>query len=312
MRDPYSVLGVAKTASEKDVKSAFRKLAKKYHPDQNSGDPAAKEKFATVNRAYEIVGDKEKRAQFDRGEIDADGNPKFAGFEGGHNPFEFRSAHGRGGGQAGSQFGGAEDILKEFFGSTFGGSAGAAAGGGFRPGQQGSPFGGRPQQPDLDLKLNANVSVEDLARGKAKVMTPDGKTLAFSIPAGVTDGQTIRLGGQGRKVSGAKPGDALVTLKFRSHPKYAIDGSDLRYNCELPLPVAVLGGKFAVETLDGKISLTIPPWTNSGKVFRLKGKGLPKKGGGHGDLLLIVTISLPEDNRQQLEEFLRKLEVDAE
>ncbi|MGI9400867.1 MAG: DnaJ C-terminal domain-containing protein [Rhizobiaceae bacterium] len=311
MRDPYSVLGVTKSASDKEIKSAFRKLAKKFHPDQNSGDPAAKEKFAKVNRAYEIVGDKEKRGQYDRGEIDADGKPKFAGFEGGHNPFEFRTASSRSG-HAGGHFGGAEDILKEFLGSAFGGAPGAAGGGGFRSGQQGAGFGGRPQQVDLDLKLNTSVSVEELARGKAKVITPEGKTLSFSLPGGVKDGQTIRLGGQGRKVSGAKPGDALVTVKFKPHPKYVIEGNDLRQSCDLPLPTAVLGGKFAVETLDGKISLTIPPWTNSGKVFRLKGWGLPKKGGGHGDLFLTMSISLPEDHRAEFEEFLRKLEVDAE
>ncbi len=309
MRDPYSVLGVTKSASEKEIKSAFRKLAKKFHPDQNSSDPSAKSKFAEVNRAYEIVGDKEKRAQFDRGEIDADGKPRFAGFEGGHNPFDFRSAHHGSGGHTGSQFGGAEDILKEFFGSAFGGSAGAAGGRGFRSGPQGAGFGARPQQPNLDIKLNASVTVEDLARGKAKVIMPDGKTLSFSLPGGVSNGQTIRLSGQGNKAAGAKPGDALVTVKFKPHPNYVIEGNDLRYHCNLPLSIAVLGGKFTVDTLDGKISLTIPPWSNSGKVFRLKGKGLPKKGGGHGDLLLTIAVSLPEDNREEFEAFLRKHEA---
>jgi DnaJ-class molecular chaperone len=313
MRDPYSVLGVTKTASDKEIKSAFRKLAKKFHPDQNPGDPRAKDKFADVNRAYEIIGDKNKRGQFDRGEIDAEGKPKFAGFEGfsaGQNPFEgfeFRSDQQRRGGQ----FGGAEDILKEFFGSAFGGSAG---GGGFRPGQDGSGagFGRRPQAVDLDIRLNCDVGVEDLARGKAKVLTLQNKTISFSLPGGARDGQTVRLAGQGRQMAGAKPGDALVTLKFKPHSRYAIDGDDLRLTCDLPLPLAVLGGKLTVETLDGKISLAVPAWTNSGRTFRLKGKGLPKKSGGHGDLLIAVAITLPEKDRDQLEALMRNYLFSAE
>ena len=312
MRDPYSVLGVAKNAGAGEIKSAFRKLAKKHHPDSNKGDSKAQEKFAEINRAYEIVGDKEKRAQFDRGEIDAEGKPKFAGFEGfgGGAPFEgfeFRT----GGRQKGRGFGpedmgGAEDLLKEFFGSAFGGAARKA---GFGRQANASAFSSAQAKPDLDVHATASISVEDLARGKAKVRLPDGKTLAFSVPAGASDGQIIRLAGQGKSSPGMKPGDARITLKIKRHSRYLIEGNDLRLYEPVPLELAVNGGKLEVETFDGKVSLNIPAWTDSGKTLRLKGKGLPKKGGGHGDLLLTVQITLPRDNRELLAELLRKSDM---
>jgi len=320
MRDPYAVLGVAKSAGEKDIKSAFRKLAKKYHPDQNKGDPRAQEKFAEVNAAYEIVGDKEKRAQFDRGEIDAEGKPRFSSFEGfggGPNPygggspfegFEFRTSrtsspfgHGASGGAA--DMGGAEDLLKEFFGSAFGGSGF----GGQRGGAQAGPNPGfraksGPQQ-GADIKLTAKVSVEDRARCKASVKMPDGRQLSFSIPPEASDGQIVRLTGQGTKQPGRKPGDALITLQFQQHAVFVPEGSNLRLNLKVPLETAIRGGKMPVETLDGKVSLNIPAWTDSGAVFRLKGKGLPSKKGSNGDLLVTTMIVLPKENREALERF---------
>jgi DnaJ-class molecular chaperone len=301
MRDPYTVLGVARTASEKEIKTAFRSLAKIHHPDSGKGGPGAKEKFAEISRAYEILGDKDKKAQFDRGEIDAEGKPKFQGFEGfsrdGGSPFEgfeFR------GSRSGSPFGqrgftGAEDILGEMFGGAFGGMRGSRSGGFAQDGGT-----------TLDLKATAEVSVEDLARGKATIRLPGGKELSFALPAGAKDGQIVRLAGQGNKLSGARPGDALVTLKLLRHPVYAVDEGDLRMNAELPLEVAVSGGKIAVDTLDGRIALTIPAWTDSGKVFRLKGKGLPLKSGGHGDLLVTVMIRLPVEGRAALQQALNR------
>ncbi|HSO48580.1 MAG TPA: DnaJ domain-containing protein, partial [Rhizobiaceae bacterium] len=196
MRDPYSVLGVAKTASEKEIKSAYRNLAKRYHPDSAKGAAGAKEKFAEIGLAYDILGDKDKRAQFDRGEIDAEGKQKFQGFEGfgaggAGSPFEgfeFRTSRaGSAGGSAGGF--GAEDILSEMFG--FGRGAGARAGaqrGGF---QQGGPFGGQGGSNPHDLKLTADVTIEDIARGKASVRLANGKQISFALPAGATDGQTV-------------------------------------------------------------------------------------------------------------------------
>ncbi|PCI04216.1 MAG: molecular chaperone DnaJ [Hyphomicrobiales bacterium] len=295
MRNPYTVLGVSKGASESDVKIAFRTLAKKFHPDTNQDNPKAQQHFTEANQAYEILGDKKKRAQYDRGEIDGDGKERFAGFSqgGGFNP----RGQGRPGAQA-SGFGqnvhGAEDILSELFGSAFGGNR---QNGGPPPG-----FGGQRQRQsvDLDIKLKTRVSVEDLARGKASVKLPDGKQISVSIPPQSEDGQTIRLKGQGKKHPGMKPGDALVTLNFISHPSFSVQGTDLRFQLPLPLKTAVIGGKETVTTVDGKLSLTIPEGTNSGKVFRLKGKGLPKKGGGTGDLLVETVIQLPEEGLDDL------------
>lgn len=297
MANPYSVLGVSKNADEKAVKSAFRKLAKKYHPDQNKGESTAKEKFAEVNQAYEILGDKEKRGQYDRGEIDDKGNLKFAGFSGGGaDPFsQFRQA---GGGRGGSPFGGAgfegaEDILSELFGSSFGGQA---RGFSTHSGAQTR----RPSAPSLDLEMKALIGIDELMRGKASVTMPDGKKLSISIPPEAEDGQVIRLKGKGKSVPGHTTGDALVALKIRSNSKFLREGVDLRHDTPVDLEVAVMGGKITVETLDGKLSMKIPAGTNSGKVFRLKGKGLPKKAGGFGDLLVVPQIQLPEDRLEAL------------
>jgi DnaJ-class molecular chaperone len=286
---------VTKGASEAEIKKAYRGLAKKYHPDQNKNDPKAKEKFAEASQAYEIIGDKDKRAQYDRGEIDAEGKEKFAGFSGG-GPFggghpgghPFGGGARSGGDPFGGGFGGAEDILSEMFGSAFrtGGGPGMG-GGGFQQAR-------RPQPKTADLKMKALVTIEDLARGKTNVTLPDGKQISVSIPAGAKDGQTIRLAGKGQAAPGAKPGDILLTIVFKSHPRFRVDGDDLRGDIAVPLDIAVNGGSVAVETLDGKVSLKIPRWTNSGKTFRIPGRGLPKKGGGHGDLKLTSQIMLPE------------------
>mgnify|MGYP000073640232 CR=1 FL=1 len=317
MRDPYAVLGVAKSAGEKDIKSAFRKLAKKYHPDQNKGDPRAQEKFAEVNTAYEIVGDKDKRAQFDRGEIDAEGKPKFSGFGSGQSPFgegspfegfEFRTSRtsspfGRGASGGEAEMGGAEDLLKEFFGSAFGGSGFGGERGGAQAGSNPGFRGYAGPQQGADIKLTAKVSVEDRARGKASVRMPDGRQLSFSIPPEANDGQIVRLTGQGTKQPGRKPGDALITLQFQQHAVFVPEGPNLRLNLKVPLETAIRGGKMPVETLDGKVSLNIPAWTDSGAVFRLKGKGLPSKKGSNGDLLVTTVIALPKENREALERF---------
>lgn len=309
MANPYSVLGVTKTADEKAIKSAFRKLAKKYHPDQNSGDKNAKAKFAEVNQAYEILGDKDKRAQFDRGEIDEKGQPKFAGFGAGGGPFGgFRQQGGSAGGNpfGDGGFAGAEDILSEMFGSAFGGQR---ARGGF---SGGNPFDGMNAQANrqarpvsLDLELKALVTIEDLMRGKTTVRMPDGKQISVSVPPEAEHNQVVRLKGQGKNTPGRRPGDALVTLVMKSHPDFERSGSDLRYTCAVPLETAVLGGKVTVATIDGKLSLNIPEGTSSGKVFRLKGKGLPKKAGGYGDLLVLTSLQLPDDKLADLKNLFR-------
>jgi DnaJ-class molecular chaperone len=305
---------VAKGASPAEIKSAFRKLAKKYHPDQ-SKDPKAKERFAEVNSAYEIVGDKDKRAQFDRGEIGADGKPRFQGFEG-------FAPGGFGGGAGGPQPGrggsrtfrwqstgggnpegfSAEDIFGDIFGAFGrGGGAGPGAGAG------GRARGGAAPQGDHVIGTAA-VTLEQLVRGeKARVDLPTGKTVEVAIPPGTRPGKIIRLKGQGHpSLMGGPAGDALVTVEFVPHPRFRVDGDVLRADLDVPLGDAVLGGKLRFETLDGAVTLAIPAWSSAGRTLRLRGKGLPNAAGGRGDMLVQVRIVLPAKGDADLEALMKK------
>ncbi|MGB8817384.1 MAG: DnaJ C-terminal domain-containing protein [Rhizobiaceae bacterium] len=294
MRDPYQVLGVAKSASDTEIKSAYRRLAKKYHPDQNPDDPKAKERFAEANQAYEIVGDKAQRGKFDAGEIDEAGKPKAQGFAGG-DPFAgFRQPGGRQGGfefrQSGGGFG-AEDILKDIFGGAFGGGA-----------QQ----RGRPQQQAVpDMAFDLAVTLEDAAsHGKVEARMPDGRLLSVALPKGVEDGQQIRLKGQGHQTPAAR-GDAIATVRLRPHPDFRVDGKDLHIDLPVPLHQAILGVKLPVKTLSGKLAITIPPLSSSDKVLRLRGKGMMKKDGTHGDILVHVRLMLPSAPDGELEKWAK-------
>ena len=311
MRDPYEVLGVAKNASAKDIKSAYRKLAKKYHPDQNPNDPKAKDRFAAANQAYEIVGDEKMRAAYDRGEIDADGKPKFQGFEGaagGGDPFGgFRRQQGAGGSRfefrsgrpGGDPFDGNSDIFSQIFGDAFSGARGA--------GPRGAGTGDRRQPAQAaDLNVTMDISVEEAATAdKVTAMFPDGRKVAVKLPAYVEDGQTIRLKGQGEQGPG-QPGDALVKIHIRRHARYRIEGRDLHVDLPVDLADAVLGAKVAVETPTGKLAVNVPAWSSSDKVLRLKGRGLPQKAGGHGDLYAHVRLMLPEGGDAELEALMRR------
>ena len=303
MRDPYEVLGVPRGASASAIKSAYRKLAKKYHPDANKNDPKAAARFSELNSANEIIGDDEKRKQFDRGEIDAEGKPRFQGFPGGGpggraGGFEthtFRTGGGFGGG------GGFEDILNSMFG-------GAAARGGARRGAGGSTFEFDPGMIalDLDVSVSMAVSLEEAVKGAEKrVRLPTGKELNVKIPAGVVAGQQIRLKGQGETAPGHPPGDLLITVNIAPHPFFKVDGSDLRLDLPITLYEAVLGGKVRVPTLGSAVELSIPKNTSSGRIFRLKGKGLPKTGGA-GDLFVTTRIMLPDGNDAELEQLMQK------
>ncbi|MGQ7791246.1 DnaJ C-terminal domain-containing protein [Faunimonas sp. B44] len=328
MRDPYQALGVERSASESEIKRAFRKLAKQYHPDRAGEDATAKAKFNEVNTAYEILGDKEKRAQFDRGEIDADGKPRFQGFEG------FGGGQGRAGGFEQVDPSSFADI---FSGFGFGGGRGpegrtrtfrfTSGPGGRRPEGSGaadedellrSIFGaagpgaarGGPRQPPqrgTDVRADVAVTLEDVARGaRPKVALPTGKTVALTLPKGVTDGQVIRLAGQGNpSASGGQPGDALVTVRFVPHPLFKAEGADLRIEVPVSLDEAVLGAKIAVPTLSGKVQVTVPPGSSGGRALRLKGKGLPGPQ-GNGDLLVNLRVALPEAADPELEALMRR------
>ncbi|QFT33500.1 Curved DNA-binding protein [Labrenzia sp. THAF82] len=312
MRDPYSVLGVAKSASEGDIKKAFRKLAKKYHPDQNKNDPGAQQRFAEVNQAYEIVGDKEKRAQFDRGEIDAEGKQKFhaGGFEGFTGHQDFGSAGGSRGFKNSGGSGAFDDILNDIFGSFGkGGSrgragAGAGPGGGFAGGAH---TRSAPKAKGKNAEIIARASLEDIVNsGKTQVTLPNSKTVNVTLPKGVVEGEKIRLKGQGHPgENGGPAGDAMVEIRFRQHPLFEVKGSDLHLDLPLALYEAVLGAKVRTPTLTGAVNLTIPENASSGKTMRLKGKGLPTKTGGHGDLLVKLQIVMPPHNDEELETLMK-------
>ena len=294
MRDPYEVLGVPRGASAAAIKSAYRKLAKKHHPDANKNDPKSAARFSELNSANEIIGDEDKRKQFDRGEIDADGKPRFQGFPGGGDP------RGRGGAPGGGfeshtfrtggagAGGGFEDILNSMFGG--------AQARGARPGR-GNTFEFDPGgiALDLDLSVAMTVSLEEAVNGAEKrIRLPTGKELNVKIPAGVSAGQQIRLKGQGDTAQGHPPGDLLITVSIAAHPFFKVDGSDLRVELPITLYEAVLGGKVRVPTLGSAVELSIPKNTSSGRTFRLKGKGLPIAPGVMGDQYVTLKVVLPE------------------
>jgi DnaJ-class molecular chaperone len=301
MRDPYEVLGVPRSANAAAIKSAYRKLAKKHHPDSNANDPKAAERFAEINSANEILGDEDKRKQFDRGEIDAEGKPRFQGFPGGGargraGPGGFEYSFRSGGGGAGAA--GFEDILN----SMFGGMRGA------RQGAGGSPFEFETGGVGLDLDLNVTMTVtleEAVGGGDKRVRLPTGKELNVKVPAGITSGQQIRLKGQGDTAPGHPPGDLLITVAIAPHAFFKADGADLRIDLPITLYEAVLGGKVRVPTIGSAVELSIPKNTSSGRTFRLRGKGLPKSGGA-GDLFVTIRIALPDGNDAELEALMKK------
>lgn len=306
MRDPYTVLGVPRSASEKDIKSAYRKLAKKYHPDQNPDDPSAHGKFAEATNAYDLLTDADKRGQFDRGEIDADGNPKFGGF----NPGAGFGGSSRGGRTQQGGFS-AEDILKEFmsgFGGQGRGGAGPGAGRGPTGGAQWDPFAGGAagagagRAKGEDIVVNATVSLEDAHRAASiSVRMPTGKLLSVKLPEKVEEGQQIRLKGQGSPGPMGEAGDALVTVRFEKSKQFRRDGADLRADVAIALYEAVLGTKVRVPTLDGSVELNLPPGVDTGKSLRLKGKGLY----GGGDLYVNLKVVLPPGGDPDLESLMR-------
>ncbi len=296
MRDPYEVLGVSKSASEAEIKKAFRNLAKKHHPDTHSGDSGAKKRFQEISAAYDIVGDKDKRAKFDAGEIDAGGNsrgfdPGAQGFQGGPfgggSPRDFNFSWTGHDGETAEGFR-AEDLFSDLLGGLGG-----------RGGRQ------QPRQGQ-DFAVNATVSFEEAARGGSRrVMLPNGEQIDVKIPPGLKDGQQIRLkgrGGAGKR--GGPPGDVLMQVSVAPHPYYTRDANDLRMELPVTLQEAVLGGKVPVPTLTGTVSLSVPANSNSGSVLRLKGKGIPAHGGeAAGDLYVKLVIALPDGGDSALRKF---------
>ena len=281
MADPYSILGVSKGADAKAIKSAYRKLAKELHPDKHPDNPKAADKFSEVTRAYDLVSDANKRAQFDRGEIDENGQPR--GFSGG--------GFGGGAGPGGDNFdfGGNSGIdLGDIFDGLFGSGGGSQARPGQRP-QQGSPPKG------ANIAYEHLVSFTDAATlAPQRITLRDGKAVEFKLPKGVVAGQQIRIPGRGQPGPGGN-GDAMVTLKIGKHPQFVRDGDHIRVDLAISLKEAVIGGKVKVPTVDGAVMLTVPPKTNSGATLRIKGRGFTGKSGERGDQLVTLMIHLPSD-----------------
>jgi len=300
--DPYATLGVARGASEKDVKSAYRKLAKELHPDRNKDNPKAAERFSKVTQAYDLLADKDKRARFDRGEIDADGNPvnPFGGMGGGFGGGGFNGGFG-GGRPGGGSFrpedlqgmsGGAEGLdLGDLFEGLFGGSTGSRTGAGGNPfGAGAADFGTQqrrqpPPPKGADISYRLRVPFLDAALVKPQRITlADGKTVDLKLPVGVESGTQMRLKGKGQTGPGGT-GDGIVTIEVEGHKLFRRDGYDVRCDLPITLDEAVLGGKIRVPTVDGAVMMTIKPGTSGGTVLRLKGKGFTRTGGERGDQL---------------------------
>jgi DnaJ-class molecular chaperone len=288
--DLYSVLGVAKTASAADITKAYRKLAKKLHPDLNPGDKAAEEKFKQISHAYSILNDPEKRGQYDRGEIDASGQERpqqryYREYAGGEDGARYRSTRGF------------EDIgeFSDLFGDLFG-RGGAGRGGGAR-------FSMRGQ----DAQYRLEVDFLDAMKGaKQRITLPDGETLDVTIPAGVGDGQVLRLKGKGMPGMGeGGPGDALVEIGVRPHPVFKREGNDIVVEMPITFDEAVLGGKVEVPTIGGRVSATIPPGANTGQTLRLKGRGIKMKT-GTGDQLVRLSVVLPDKIDDDLKSFAQE------
>ena len=289
--DPNPANGLSHSSAD-EIRRAFRKLAKQFHPDQNPDDKAAEERFKRVSAAFDVIGDEEKRKKFDRGEIDADGRESMRGFRpGGAGPRGGPGAGFGGFSGAGAEFEGVDlnDILGEMFGAR-----GPTRGGGF------GGFASKGQ----DVRAQVEISIEDAVKGaRRRIAFSDGRTIEVTIPKGASDGQVLRLKGQGAP-GRAGPGDALIELALAPHPIYRREGDALVMDVPISVPDAVLGGKVEAPTPDGAVTLTVPKGSNSGAVLRLKGRGLASgPGGKRGDLLARLVVTLPDKPDPELETF---------
>jgi DnaJ-class molecular chaperone len=279
--DPYSVLGVQKTATQEEIQKAYRQLAKKLHPDLNPGNKKAEEQFKELSAAYDIVGDADKRARFDRGEIDASGaeRPKREFYRehagAASNPYTRHEGF--------ADFTDGDDVFSEIF---------------RRRGAMRSQGGDAHYAMQLDF-------LDALNGARRQVTLPDGSVLEVSIPPGTRDGQTLRLRGKGLPgLNGGPPGDALVEVTVHPHDLFVRKGDDIHVELPVPLKDAVLGGKITVPTPSGAVTMTIPKWSNSGRVLRLRGKGAPRADGGSGDEYVMLKVMLPEQPDPRLERFI--------
>jgi DnaJ-class molecular chaperone len=289
--DPYAVLGVKRDASQDDIQKAYRKLAKKLHPDLNPGNKKAEEQFKEVTGAYDLLSDAEKRARFDRGEIDASGQERPAR--------QYYRDFAEGGGHAYSNdagfadFSGAEDIFAEMFG------------------QRGRAGNIRMRGSDVHYHLALDF-LDAINGGKQQLQLPDGSSLDVTIPPGIRNGQVLRLRGKGRPgLNGGPSGDALIEIEVRPHPIFKRKGDDVHVELSIPLADAVLGGKISVPTPDGPVTMTVPKWSNSGTVLRLKGKGIPRADKTRGDEYVTLKLMLPDKPDPELEKLIAQWRAKA-
>jgi DnaJ-class molecular chaperone len=288
VRNPYEVLGVAPTASASDIQKAYRKLAKKLHPDLNPGDKAAEEKFKEAAGAYDLLGDADKRKRFDNGEIDATGAEQpqnrfyrdFATADDGH-PYTDSSGF--------ADFMDADDALAELL----------------RRGER-----ARANRRGQDLHYRLPIDFVDSISGVSKRLTlPDGGTLDVTIPPGLVDGQVLRLRGKGAPGAGkGGAGDALIEVEVLPDPRFTREGDDISLEVPISLSEAVLGGRIRVPTPTGDVTMTVPKGSNTGTTLRLRGKGAPRRGGGHGDELVKLKVVLPKTSDPELEAFVSNWE----
>jgi DnaJ-class molecular chaperone len=283
--DPYRTLGVKRDASQEDIQKAYRRLAKKLHPDLNPGNKKAEEEFKDVSAAYDLLGDPDKRKRFDRGEIDASGAERashgfyrdYAERGGASNPYTSDAGF--------ADFGSDEDIFAQLFG---------------RGGRENLRMRGQDSVYRLELDF-----LDAINGGKRQVTLPDGEALDVTIPPGTHDGQILRLRGKGKPgIGGGKAGDALIEIQVRPHPEFIRKGDDIYIELPISLKEAVLGGKARAPTPSGPVSVNIPKWSNTGSVLRLRGKGVPRPGGGRGDEYVTLKIMLPDKRDPELERFV--------
>lgn len=272
-RSLYDVLGVPRGASDAEIRAAYRRLAKRWHPDFNPGNPEAERRFKEISAAYEILGDPEKRRRYDRGEIDEEGRERVFR-PGGGGGFGFRPGSGAGAGGFG--FSGIDDIIEEILGARRGGF-----GGGFGRGA------------DLETTVTLDF-VEAVRGGRKRIRLSDGRMVDLDVPPGTESGTVLRLRGMGAPGPGGR-GDLHVKVEVRPHAQFERRGRDIWVDVQVPLEVAVLGGRVRVPTVDGDVMLHVPASTSSGTVLRLRGKGVPERGGGRGDQFVRLMVQLPKD-----------------
>jgi DnaJ-class molecular chaperone len=315
MKDPYRVLNVAPTADQTAIKQAYRKLAKTLHPDRNPGNVRAEQRFKEVTQAYQLLSDRAKRARFDRGEIDGDGQPR--------RDFTFRGFGGSAGPRDDAARGQAESLFEKVFGGGFAGAFGRGFGAGGPSGQanasvedllrgrartagRGASAGQKPRGADRRYRLE--IGFLDAARGgKQRLHVDSGRTLELDVPAGCESGKVLRLKGQGQaSVSGGPAGDALVEIVVQPHPQFSRQGQDIQVELPISLSEAVLGARVTVPTIDGPVRITVPAGANTGRTLRLKGKGIAGPGAVRGDQYVRLLVMLPDSPDPDLESWARR------